>query len=145
MKILKQFLSLILVTAFLFSFAGCGMKKQPDSEEILAELLPEVNPLRQDITIKAGEEIPAVGEFLKDGYTGSFATDVSAIDTNVSGVYDIVIDVDGTEYTAMLTIEDSAEASRMVSTLMGDNIEARKRYINEHADFNKVDKFADRI
>ena len=44
-----------------------------------------------------------------------------------------------------VTIEDSAEASRMVSTLMGDNIEARKRYINEHADFNKVDKFADRI
>ena len=44
-----------------------------------------------------------------------------------------------------VTIEDSAEASRMVSTLMGDNIEARKRYINEHADFNKVDKFAERI
>ena len=44
-----------------------------------------------------------------------------------------------------VTIEDSAEASRMVSTLMGDNIEARKRYINEHADFNKIDKFAERI
>ena len=40
-----------------------------------------------------------------------------------------------------VTLEDGAEAEHMVSTLMGDNIEARKAYISEHADFNKVDDF----
>lgn len=40
-----------------------------------------------------------------------------------------------------VTLEDGAEAERMVSTLMGDNIDARKSYISEHADFNKVDDF----
>ena len=30
----------------------------------------------------------------------------------------------------------------MVKTLMGDNIEARKKYISENANFNKVDTFA---
>ena len=40
-----------------------------------------------------------------------------------------------------VTLEDGAEAERMVSTLMGDNIDARKAYISEHADFNKVDDF----
>ncbi len=36
-----------------------------------------------------------------------------------------------------VTIEDAAEAERLVTTLMGDNIEARKQYISENADFNK--------
>lgn len=40
-----------------------------------------------------------------------------------------------------VTIDDAAEADRMISILMGDNIEARKQYINEHANFNKVDTF----
>ena len=36
-----------------------------------------------------------------------------------------------------VTIEDFAEAERMVTTLMGDQIDARKAYITENADFNK--------
>ena len=36
-----------------------------------------------------------------------------------------------------VTIEDFSEAERMVTTLMGDEIDARKQYITEHADFNK--------
>ena len=40
-----------------------------------------------------------------------------------------------------VTIEDAAEAERMVTTLMGDDIEARKRYINEYANFDKEDEF----
>lgn len=40
-----------------------------------------------------------------------------------------------------VTIEDAAEAEKMVSTLMGDDIEARKKYINEHANFDREDEF----
>ena len=40
-----------------------------------------------------------------------------------------------------VTIEDVAEADRMITTLMGDDIEARKQYINEHANFDKEDEF----
>lgn len=36
-----------------------------------------------------------------------------------------------------VTIDDAAEAELMIATLMGDNIEARKAYIAENADFNK--------
>lgn len=38
-------------------------------------------------------------------------------------------------------IDDAAEAERLVTTLMGDNIEARKKYINQYANFNKEDYF----
>ena len=44
-----------------------------------------------------------------------------------------------------VTIDDAAGAEKMISILMGSNIEARKAYINEHANFNKHDKFVDMI
>ncbi len=34
-------------------------------------------------------------------------------------------------------VEDAANAERMITTLMGDNIEARKAYLNEYVNFNK--------
>lgn len=44
-----------------------------------------------------------------------------------------------------VTIEDAAEAEKMITTLMGDNIEARKQYISMHADFDRKDNFIDNL
>ena len=44
-----------------------------------------------------------------------------------------------------VTIEDAAEAEKLITTLMGDDIEGRKTYISEHADFNKEDSFMDKV
>lgn len=40
-----------------------------------------------------------------------------------------------------VTIEDAAQAERMITTLMGDDIESRKSYIQEHANFDREDTF----
>jgi DNA gyrase subunit B len=40
-----------------------------------------------------------------------------------------------------VSIEDAAEAERIVSILMGDKTEPRKAYISKHANFNRADKF----
>ncbi|MGI6153278.1 MAG: DNA gyrase/topoisomerase IV subunit B [Christensenellaceae bacterium] len=40
-----------------------------------------------------------------------------------------------------VTVEDLADVESMVTTLMGDNVEPRKQYISEHANFNKQDNF----
>jgi len=40
-----------------------------------------------------------------------------------------------------VSIEDAADAERLVSVLMGDAIDPRKQYIIEHANFNKQDKY----
>jgi len=40
-----------------------------------------------------------------------------------------------------VTLEDAAQAERMVTILMGDKVEPRRLYISDHADFNKEDKF----
>ncbi len=40
-----------------------------------------------------------------------------------------------------VSIEDAAEAERLITILMGDGLEERKAYIQKYADFNKVDDF----
>jgi len=40
-----------------------------------------------------------------------------------------------------VTIDDAAEAERIITTLMGNSIDLRKSYISKHANFNKQDKF----
>ncbi len=42
-----------------------------------------------------------------------------------------------------VTIDDAAQAEKMVTVWMGDNIDARKEYIAEHANFNRLDSFAE--
>lgn len=38
-----------------------------------------------------------------------------------------------------VTIEDAAEADRLITTLMGDKVGPRRQYISTHANFNKID------
>jgi DNA gyrase subunit B len=40
-----------------------------------------------------------------------------------------------------VTLEDGAEADRIITILMGDKIDPRREYIIKHANFNKVDLF----
>lgn len=40
-----------------------------------------------------------------------------------------------------VSIDDAAQADRLVTILMGDKVEPRRDYISEHADFNRQDNF----
>ena len=40
-----------------------------------------------------------------------------------------------------VTMEDATAAEKIVTTLMGDDIDARKAYINQHANFDREDYF----
>ena len=52
--------------------------------------------------------------------------------------------MDPTQRTLVqVTIDDAAEAEKMISTWMSDNVEARKNYIAEHANFSRVDALSD--
>ena len=44
-----------------------------------------------------------------------------------------------------VTVEDAAEADEMISLLMGNNADRRKEFINENANFNKVDAFQSKL
>jgi DNA gyrase subunit B len=47
-----------------------------------------------------------------------------------------------TRKLCQVTIDDATNAEMLISTLMGDNIEARKDYISRHANFNKAENLA---
>ena len=40
-----------------------------------------------------------------------------------------------------VSIEDAAQAERLVTILMGDKVEPRREYISQHANFNREDSF----
>ena len=44
-----------------------------------------------------------------------------------------------------VTIDDAAYVEHLVTLLMGDKVAPRKEYITEHANFNRVDTFEDKI
>jgi len=50
-----------------------------------------------------------------------------------------------TRKLCLVTLDDVAEAERLISTLMGDHIESRKEYISKHANFNKQEGFATKV
>jgi DNA gyrase subunit B len=60
---------------------------------------------------------------------------------NPSQLWDTTLNPE-TRSLMRVTIEDAAEADKLITVLMGDEVGERKKYIFEHADFNKEDKFA---
>ena len=44
-----------------------------------------------------------------------------------------------------VTIEDAAQAERLVTILMGDKVEPRREYISQHANFNREDSFGSMV
>jgi len=62
---------------------------------------------------------------------------------NADQLWDTTMDPK-TRKLCLVTLDDAAEAERLISTLMGDNIESRKTYISKHANFNKQEGFASR-
>ncbi|MBQ3116119.1 MAG: DNA gyrase subunit B [Clostridia bacterium] len=60
---------------------------------------------------------------------------------NPSQLWDTTLNPE-TRSLMQVTIDDAAEADRLITVLMGDEVGERKKYIFEHANFNKEDKFA---
>ena len=44
-----------------------------------------------------------------------------------------------------VTVEDAAACDNIISILMGDNVDPRRQYISEYANFNKTDSFQGNI
>ncbi len=59
---------------------------------------------------------------------------------NPSQLWDTTLNPE-TRMLMQVSIEEAAEAEMLITTLMGDDIEGRKKYIQKHANFNKVDDF----
>ena len=62
------------------------------------------------------------------------------VEMNPDQLWDTTLNPE-TRVLMQVTIEEAAEAERLITTLMGDNVDERKKYIQLHANFNKEDDF----
>lgn len=63
---------------------------------------------------------------------------------NPEQLWETTMDPENRTLTRVL-LEDAAEAESMISILMGDNVDVRREYISENANFNQEDLFLNKI
>ncbi len=85
-----------------------------------------LSPVAEELTVEAGDAIPPVESFLLGGMQGTYVTRVSAFDCHVPGDHQVVIRVDGTEYTSLLHIIDTIPPRAQVQDVEGFAVLPRK-------------------
>lgn len=75
-------------------------------------------PLEETVFMEAGDALPGIDAFLTAGYTGTFITDMSAIDASSPGTHEITIEIDGENYSTYLVIEDTAAPEAKTRTVL---------------------------
>ncbi len=91
--------------------------------------------------VYSDQELPEVIERVGKGY--SIQRYKGLGEMNPEQLWDTTMDP-AKRTLVQVNVEDAANAELMITTWMGDDIEARKSYISEHANFNKKDEFAEK-
>jgi len=66
------------------------------------------NKLNRIVTVEAGRKAPEVSEFMKDkNNSGTFITNLSEINMNIPGIYEIKIQIGKRVYSSKLEVEDT--------------------------------------
>lgn len=74
--------------------------------------LNKSNKVHKNITLEAGKEAPDVSQFIKDKKDqATFVTDLSTINMNTPGVYEVQLQVGKKVYTSKLKVQDTTAPS----------------------------------
>ncbi len=89
-----------------------------------------ISRVRESLSWRAGGDAPQPVDFLLYGSGAEFVTDVSALDMDALGDYEVVIAADGAEFTSLLRLEDREppriEGVRDMTVLVGESLAYRK-------------------
>lgn len=128
------------IRAILLTFFFRYMKDLVTSGHVYIGLPPLYRVAKKDHIeyVYSDIELPAVIEKVGKGYTLQRYKGLGEM--NPEQLWETTMDPKARSLMRV-TLEDAANAELMITTLMGDNIDARKAYISRHANFNKNDKF----
>ncbi len=128
------------IRAILLTFFFRYMRDLITSGHVYIGMPPLYKVYKKDVEVYAydDKELPEAIEKVGKGYQIQRYKGLGEMDAEQ--LWDTTMNPE-TRTLLQVTMEDAAEAERLIVTLMGDQIDARKAYIAQHANFNKVDAF----
>ncbi len=128
------------IRAILLTFFFRYMRGLITNGNVYIGLPPLYKVYKKDVTeyVYSDEELPEVIERVGKGYQIQRYKGLGEM--NPEQLWETTMEPTKRNLIRV-TIEDAAEAEKMVTVLMGDNIEARKAYISEYANFDREDEF----
>lgn len=120
--------------------------------ELVAKLF--IGKVYKLVKVEVGTKELNISDFLMSSdFSGTFITDVSKIDLNILGTYDLILNVEGEQYSTQLEVIDTVPPKGDIvhrETWFNDEIEAKefveniidytdvKVYFKEQPDFSKI-------
>ncbi|MBQ7642418.1 MAG: DNA topoisomerase IV subunit B, partial [Clostridia bacterium] len=132
------------IRAILLTFFFRYMKELIQEGHVYIGMPPLYKVYKKDITVYAYDDNELQSAIEKVGRGYQLQRYKGLGEMNPEQLWDTTMDPQK-RVLMQVTIDDAAEAEKLITTLMGDDIEGRKSYISEHADFNKQDSFMDKV
>ncbi len=132
------------IRAILLTFFFRYMKQLVQEGHVYIGMPPLYKVYKKDVTVYAYDDNELQSAIEKVGRGYQIQRYKGLGEMNPEQLWDTTMDPKK-RMLMQVTIEDAAAAEKLITTLMGDDLEGRKSYIAEHADFNKEDSFMDRV
>ncbi len=132
------------IRAILLTFFFRYMKELIQDGHVYIGMPPLYKVYKKDVTVYAYDDNDLQKAINKVGRGYMLQRYKGLGEMNPEQLWDTTMDPQK-RLLMQVTIEDAAEAEKLITTLMGDDIDGRKAYISEHADFNKEDTFMDKV
>ena len=132
------------IRAILLAFFYRYMRKLIQDGHVYIGMPPLYKVYKKDVTVYAYNDAELQSAIDKVGRGYQLQRYKGLGEMNPEQLWDTTMDPQK-RLLVQVTIEDGIAAEKLISTLLGDDIEGRKTYIAEHADFNKEDSFIDKV
>ena len=132
------------IRALLLTFFFRYMKELIQEGHVYIGMPPLYKVYKKDVTVYAYDDKELQSAIDKVGRGYQLQRYKGLGEMNPEQLWETTMDPQKRVMT-QVTIEDAAAAEKLITTLMGEDVEGRKSYISEYANFNKEDTFMDKV
>ncbi|MBR1676019.1 MAG: type IIA DNA topoisomerase subunit B [Clostridia bacterium] len=132
------------IRAILLTFFFRYMKELIQEGHVYIGMPPLYKVYKKDVTVYAYDDKELQSAIDKVGRGYQLQRYKGLGEMNPEQLWETTMDPQKRVMT-QVTIEDAAAAEKLITTLMGEDVEGRKSYISEYANFNKEDTFMDKV